>query len=341
MAVPNSVLSTTLQLLRDKLVDNSFISHPLFKAIEAAGNVVKVQGGSRVEQPVIFGSHSAISEFSNGFEPMSLAVTDPFTKATFEWSNFSQPVIINKVEELANRGDLAIVNILESKMRNVMINLKRSVDQQVMVGSVSTLTTLQTLNGMGTSTLAANTAGWFEGVAPASQTNTVGGLSKTTYRSQNWFNQFYNSAGNFDLSHLDELMIQAQIYNPSGNMPSLIFLSPKAFGKFQSLIQDQVQYVSVTDQNGLTERQMVGIWRGAQIYVDPNLGFTNAAGNVVSGYVLSPENFQLYADTDGYFSVGDMIPVPGTVTMVAPVFCRVQLVTGHLASHGVLLNAES
>jgi len=36
-----------------------------------------------------------------------------------------------------------------------------------------------------------------------------------------------------------------------------------------------------------------------------------------------------------------MIPVPGTVTMVAPVFCRVQLVTGHLASHGVLLNAEA
>lgn len=337
----NSILSTTLQLLRDKLVDNSFIAHPLFKAIESAGNLKKVSGGSRVEQPVIFGSHTAISEFSNGFEPMSLAVTDPFTKAVFDWANFSQPVILNKVEELANKGDLAVVNILESKMNNVMINLKRSVNQQVMVGNVATLTSVQTLNGMGTSVLAANTAGWFEGVATGSQTNTVGGLSKTTFRSQNWFNQLTNAAGNFDLKHLDELLINCQLFNPSGNMPSLIFLSPKAFGKFQSLIQDQVQYVDVRNQDGLVERKMVGYWRGAEIHCDPNLGFANAAGNNVSGYILSPENFQLYADTDGFFSVGDMIPVPGTVTMVAPVFCRVQLVTGHLASHGVLLNAES
>ena len=341
MAPPNSVLSTTLQLLRDKLVDNSFIAHPLFKAIEQAGNLIKVQGGARVEQPVIFGSHTQISEFSNGFEPMSLAVTDPFTKAQFEWANFSQPVIMNKVEELANRGDLAVVNILQSKMQNVMINLKRSVNQQVMIGNVSTLSSVQTLNGMGTSTSAANTAGWLEGVAPASQLNTVGGLSKVTYRSQNWFNQFFNSSSNFDLSHLDQLLIQGQLYNPSGNMPSLIFLSPKAFAKFQSLIQDQVQYVDVRNQDGLVGRNMVGYWRGAAVHCDPNLGFANAAGNVVSGYVLSPENFQLYADSDGWFAVGDMIPVPGTVTMVAPVFCRIQLVTGHLASHGVLLNAEA
>ena len=44
---PQSVISTTLQLLRDKLVDNSFLSHPLFRAIEGAGNLVKVSGGLR------------------------------------------------------------------------------------------------------------------------------------------------------------------------------------------------------------------------------------------------------------------------------------------------------
>ena len=65
---PQSVISTTLQLLRDKLIDNSFLSHPLFRAIESAGNLVKVSGGLRVEQPVIFGEHSSITELSNGFE---------------------------------------------------------------------------------------------------------------------------------------------------------------------------------------------------------------------------------------------------------------------------------
>ena len=39
MAAPSSVSSTTLRLLIDKLQDNSFIAHPLFKAIEEAGNL--------------------------------------------------------------------------------------------------------------------------------------------------------------------------------------------------------------------------------------------------------------------------------------------------------------
>ena len=42
---PQSVISTTLQLLRDKLVDNSFLAHPLIRAIEDHGNLVKVSGG--------------------------------------------------------------------------------------------------------------------------------------------------------------------------------------------------------------------------------------------------------------------------------------------------------
>jgi len=36
-----------------------------------------------------------------------------------------------------------------------------------------------------------------------------------------------------------------------------------------------------------------------------------------------------------------MMPVPGTATEAAMVFCRMQLATGHLASHGVLLDAEA
>jgi hypothetical protein len=38
-------------LLRDKLVDNSFIAHPLLRAIEENGGLIKVSGGSRVECP--------------------------------------------------------------------------------------------------------------------------------------------------------------------------------------------------------------------------------------------------------------------------------------------------
>jgi hypothetical protein len=324
MAPPTSVLSTTLQLLRDKLVDNSYLAHPLFRAIEQSGNLVRVSGGSRVEQPVIFGEHSALTELTNGFEPVSMAVTDPFNVAKFEYSNFTQPIILSAVEELANKGETAVVNILEAKMNNVMLGLRKAVSERVFKGG-NTLSSLQTLNGMGTATVAADTTGWLEGVATGSQLNVVGGLAKTTYRSENWFNQIQDAGGTLSLEDLDELFINCQIYNPAGTFPDLLF---------------SVQYISASDRESL-DGDMVAMWRGAKIFVEPTLGYNNAAGDAVSAFALSSSQFQLYADTDAFFTVSDMLPVPGTATKAAQVISRIQLVTGHLASHGVLLKAES
>ena len=342
---PQSVISTTLQLLRDKLVDNSFLAHPLIRAIEEHGNLVKVAGGLRVEQPVIFGDHSTITELSNGFEPVSMAVTDPFQTAKFEYSNFTQPIVLSAVEKAANKGDLAVVNILESKMKNVMLSLKKEVCKQIIAGDSTKITTLQTLNGNGTTAVAADTTGWLEGVAQASQINAVGGLSKVTYQAQNWYNQFVDATGTLALSHLDELFIQTQLYNPSGTTPDIMLMSPSCYAAFLALMDSRIQYISVGDRDGLN-KEMVATYRGARIYVDPNLGFTANAGsgmgaNPVSAYLLSSDQFQLYVDTDGFFNVSDMMPVPGTATEAAMVFCRMQLVTGHLASHAILINAEA
>ena len=342
---PQSVISTTLQLLRDKLVDNSFLAHPLIRAIEEHGNLVKVSGGLRVEQPVIFGDHSSITELSNGFEPVSMAVTDPFQTAKFEYSNFTQPIILSAVEKAANKGDLAVVNILESKMKNVMLSLKKEVSKQIIAGDSSKITTLQTLNGNGTAAAAVNATGWLEGVAQGAQANTVGGLAKTTYRAQNWFNQFVDAAGTLTLANLDELFIQSQIYNPSGTTPDIMLMSPSCYAAFLNLMDNRIQYISVGDREGLN-KEMVATYRGARIYVDPNLGFTaNGASGMgakpVSAYLLSSDQFQLYVDTDGFFNVSEMMPVPGTATEAAMVFCRMQLVTGHLASHSILIDAEA
>jgi hypothetical protein len=342
---PQSVISTTLQLLRDKLVDNSFLAHPLIRAIEEHGNLVKVSGGLRVEQPVIFGDHSSITELSNGFEPVSMAVTDPFQTAKFEYSNFTQPIILSAVEKAANKGDLAVVNILESKMKNVMLSLKKEVSKQIIAGDSSKITTLQTLNGNGTAAAAVNATGWLEGVAQAAQANSVGGLSKVTYQAQNWFNQFVDAGGTLSLANLDELFIQSQIYNPSGTTPDIMLMSPSCYAAFLNLMDNRIQYISVGDREGLN-KEMVATYRGARIYVDPNLGFTaNGASGMgakaVSAYLLSSDQFQLYVDTDGFFNVSEMMPVPGTATEAAMVFCRMQLVTGHLASHSILIDAEA
>ena len=345
MPINASILATTLQLLRDKLIDNSFVSHPLIRAIEEHGNLKKVSGGSRIEQPVIFGDHSSITQLSNGFEPVNMAVTDPFYLAKYEFANFTQPIVLSAVEKAANKGDLAVVNILESKVKNVMLALRKEVCRQLVVGDSSKLTALQTLNGNGTSIVAPNTTGWLEGVAGTAQTNTVGGLSKTTFRAQNWFNQFVDGAGTLTIAKIDQMFIFAQLFNPTGTNPDIMLMSPSCYSAFLNLLDNKIQYITVTDRDGLNS-QMVATYRGAKIYTDPNLGFTASASSAmgakkVSAMLLSSDQFELIADVDGWFNMGPMLPVPGTATEAAMVFCRFNLSTGHLASHALLIDAEA
>ena len=133
--------------------------------------------------------------------------------------------------------------------------MKKEVSKQIIAGDSSKITTLQTLNGNGTTAGAHVTApvttGWLEGVAQASQANSVGGLSKTTYQAQNWFNQFVDAAGTLTLANLDELFIQSQIYNPSGTTPDIMLMSPSCYAAFLNLMDNRIQYISVGDREGL------------------------------------------------------------------------------------------
>lgn len=343
MAPPNSVLSTVLPILRDKLIDNSFTSTPLFRALDAAGSVKRVTGGQRIEQPVILGQHSQITNLSgSGFNPVSLAVTDPFRKANFEWANFVQPIVVSEVETLRSKGDLAVVSILEEKMKNVMISLRTAMSDRIFSGQTAILPDLQTLNGMGTATLPVDTTGWMQGAAFGFQTtNTVGGLSKGTFAADNWQNQVFDSGGAFDLAHLDTLMIRASLYHPNGKRPDIIFMSPNCFSAFQALLTDAYRYQDVSGRDGLVDSEMVAMWRGAKVYVDNRLGFANAAGDDVSAYAISSDMNQFYFDQGGEFDVSELTPIPGTATLTARVLVSCQLVTGHLASSALLLNAES
>ena len=344
MPAPSSVSSTTLRLLIDKLQDNSFVNHPLFAAIEEAGNLKRVTGGQRVEQPVILGEQSSgLTQVSSGWEPTPLNFSDPFLTANFEWCDIIDHVGLNIVEKTSNKGDLARVNILESKIKNLMINMKQAITKRIFQGPVaatgpaSRLTNLQTLNGMTT----ASSTGWFEGVASGSQDNVVGGLAKATYRGQNWFNQFQVCAGStLSLNDIDTLFINCMQFNPDGSPPDLLFLSPACYAAFMKLTQGQVQYSST----GSADRDdgMVASFRGARIYVDNRLGFTaEAPASPVSGYALTSSQFEVYTDQDAFFEVHDAMKVPGTATEAFQVHTRLQITTGRLACHGVLIDGEA
>jgi hypothetical protein len=339
--VQHDILASTLRILRDKEVDNTFRIIPLVDAVNTLGNVEDVDGGSYIDSPVILTDHSTITQLTNGYEAVSLAVKDPLRTATYSWCDATAPVVITRKEELSNKGERAIIRIAEARLKQTMGMFKREIEKQLIAGTSTILTDLQTLNGLDGS--AAGDTGWFEGGAAlpfGSQGNSVGGILKSAFPTS-WQNQ--EQTGTFaanGLKKMQQLLIDCQQYAPEGDV-DLILASPISYGLYKDQLQQQERYVSMTEVRNMAGRLALE-FNGASMFIEPNLGFTGSGGaNKMSMYFLNSRLFQIYFDRDAKFALGDMESISGYAARSSQIAVRMQICSSNLSGHGVLVNAET
>ena len=332
--VQNDILASTLRILRDREVDNTFRIIPLLSAVNTLGNVEEVDGGSYIDAPVILTDHSTITQLTTGYEAVSLAVKDPLRTASYSWCDAAAPIVITRKEELSNKGERAIIRIAEARLKQTMGMFKREVEKQIIAGSSTILTDLQTLNGLDAAT------GWFEELAFGSQVNTVGGIAKSSFPTS-WQNQVQN--GSFaanGLKKMQQLLIDCQQFAPEGDV-DLILASPISYGLYKDELQQLERYTSATEERNMAGRLALQ-FNGAAMYIEPNLGFTGSGGtNKMSMYFLNTKLFNIYFDKDAKFELGDMETISGYAAMSAQIALRMQVTTQNLSGHGILVNAET
>tara|TARA_R110001583_G_scaffold11844_1_gene53045 strand:- start:22776 stop:23792 length:1017 start_codon:yes stop_codon:yes gene_type:complete len=338
MAVQNDILSSTARARSKKALDNLFTTVPLLDHIKKAGGVEEISGGQRITRAAILAEHSNITQLSTGYESIAAGVADVLRSPEFEWCDFVAPIIITKKEELSNRGDDAVISIADARMKSVMGMLKREWEKQAIAGTSTVLTEMQTLNGIDAAT------GWFEeGAFGSGQSNSVGGLSKSTYASANWNNQVASAGGAFNTNRAGEgamtdLMIQTQIYAPEGTV-DLILASPTSYKLYKQSLRAQEQYVKETVLDG---GRLALAFSGALMYVENNLGFTGSGGsNKMSMYFLNSKSMKIVFDKEANFSLSDFQDKSGYAAREAHLYVRTQLVADHLASLGILTNGEA
>ena len=337
MAVQNDILSSTARARSKKAIDNLFSTTPLLDHIKSAGGVEVINGGQRITRAAILAEHSTITQLATGYEPVTAGVADVLRSPEFEWCDFVAPLIITKKEELSNRGDNAVISIADARMKSVMGMLKREWELQTIRGSSTVLTELESLNGIDQT---AGT-GWLEEVAfSGAQDNTVGGLSKTTYGSANWKNQMGDVSSNFATNgeaQMSDLMIQCGIYASEGSV-DLILASPTSYRLYKAALRSEERYFP--KETVLDGGRLALAYNGSLMYVDNNLGDT-VSSNAPSMYFLNTSSMKVVFDSDANFSITDFEMKSGYAAREAHVYVRTQLVADHLASLGVLINAEA
>ena len=86
---------------------------------------------------------------------------------------------------------------------------------------------------------------------------------------------------------------------------------------------------------------MTLMFNGAKVHHSPFLPVTGGSGTILSAYFLNTEYMKAVFHKDAYFEMDDFQKVDGYIARRASLLVRTQLVISHLASQGILVNAES
>lgn len=341
MAISNDLLSSTLYSIRDGEVDELFQKVAFLDNAKRFNGIEYEDGGIKIQRPLSIAEHSQITNLPTGYEAVNLAVKDVLQPAIYEWADFTAPIVITKKEELENKGEKAIVKIVEARMRSVMGMLRRELNKQLLRGNSTILTTVNTLNGD------ASANGFLEAESKANQNNTVGGISKTTYPVNGWLNQVADIGGAFGTNGIlgmQQMAIQANTVTHMGEI-QCVLLSEAAMANYRRALFQQERYINEKTLDGGRMQLAFG---GAVVEQDLELGFnyTSATFNggvpaPLSGYFLNFDGVKLCMHKDADFAVSPFEHISGTTARAAQLYVKMQLIADHLGSCGVLFDGDT
>jgi hypothetical protein len=336
MAISNDLLSSTLYSIRDGEVDALYQKVAFLDHARKSGGIDYEDGGIKIQRPLSIAEHSTITELPTGYEPVSLAVKDVLQPAIYDWCDFTAPIVITRKEELENSGEKAIVKIVEARMRSVMSMLRRELNKQILAGSSTILTTMNSLNG--------DVGGFLEAETKPNQNNVVGGVSKATFNVNGWTNQVFDVGAAFGtdgIRGMQQIYINANSVSPMGEI-DCVLLSEAAMANYRRALFAQERYISESTLDG---GRMSLAFAGAAVEQDLELGFLyNSAdfGNApLSGYFLNFDGIKLVFHKDADFAVSPFEDVAGTTARAAQLYVKAQLIADHLGSQGVLFDGDT
>lgn len=343
ITVSNQYLSTTLHQLLKEGVDQLFRRTSWFDASKRKfGGEGKPtwDGGAVLLEPWMIDEHSIPTVLTTGYEPINLVVTAVDVVA--QWTPFSaiMPIVISGTEDLINSGKVAISSILERRKSAVLGGFQRRFVRQLFAGDVSGFSALGTLNGVDYAT------GYLEEDTVGSQTNTVGGLSKSTYAAlPGCQNQRYDAAGSFNSNGLAALIAcdtRIRSRHPMGAGADAWFFSESFAENQKHALQAYERYAKVDDNTD--PGRIYALWNGVPTYVEtflPRAG-ANTAANPISAVGVSMDYLRTMWHPQGFFKMSDFMgPTPTQDIRAAHVRVMCQNVIAHLGSQALIVDADN
>jgi len=264
MANPNygttGLIATTIERWIPTLIEQIFTSKPLLWSLDRAGAVQDEPGGTSIVQPLIYGESPNVGSYAD-YDVFSTDPNDGISAAEFPWRQFYGLLHISGIEMAMNSGEEAILNLLESRGKQLQLSMSEEIERQLFS------------DGSG------NSGKDFDGIgAIVSDVDPswgdLGGIDRATYPYWQSFTKDHAGAGATGL-----LAGMRNVYNTvsEGNEhPNLLLGTQEAFEVYEGELIDQARYTDMEMADGGFQNLL---FKGAPFTFDAyaDFAFTDAA----------------------------------------------------------------
>lgn len=306
-----SVISLAFNNMHGDITDNIFQQIPLWEYLRSKGNVKILDGGERINFPVMHATNSTAKAYS-GYDLLDTTPQEGIGNVEYQWRQYSVSLSINGREQRQVRGRFAIADLLEAKRMQAEMSLADKLSTDLYATQSG-----DALDGMATQ------------VASAPTTGTVGGIDRST--NSWWRNQTVSGASAstaFD-SLLDDMR---SIYN-------LTNAASKKYGPVDIMVTDRTVFEGY---EGLVDSQRQ---YGNEKLL--NLGFVNLAFKTAgvifdndctasSMYALNTNTLFLALHADAQMTPTEFVKPADQDAIVAQILFMGNLVMRNAASNGVI-----
>lgn len=224
----NSMFAAQLDARTKEIHDAVFNATPLMAWLES---IKKPQVGSeRFWLPIEYDTNSTVGMIGKGGS-VDLSDSDPFSAAYYSKLTIAGNVTSFRDDAATNKGEGFVFDLIEGKVKNLKKSIRKELESQVTANSLvaGNITPLSTI---------------VESTAEASQSTTVGGLSRSTYSW--WRNSSKDMGGRATATYIVDDFQDGwyEVFKIDEMSPDVIILDGTTYKDYENYALDAKQFVN-------------------------------------------------------------------------------------------------
>lgn len=124
----NRLLTMTIEKIIPRVEDQIFGSKPFLFALTNFGNVETLDGGTTIEQPLMYAELRNQGSYS-GADTFLTEEDEGHTRAVFEWKQYYAMLVLKNIDLAKNSGPSAVLRIVDQELRRAELSISEELDR--------------------------------------------------------------------------------------------------------------------------------------------------------------------------------------------------------------------